>query len=891
MSALPKIMQKTGPPRGGHSVRGKSSDSIRKMAVLFTDVVGSSKYFKTFGDLAGREMLRKHQDLASQPIIEHGGAVVKVLGDSVMAYFTEPGEALKAAVKIQQKFQRNNNGKELKNQIRVRIGLHYGEGIVEKGDIYGDVVNITAKFIPLVQGDEIAISQELHDQMRHVTWAKFERMKPNSTKEILRKLVIYRVLWDENASLDPSLMTVLILRPAWNIAKENFEDVWKNLLQNKDCLWPQTPFRHFAQSDGSLVVFLKKPSIAPSIASNALLFLKKNLARDALPVPPIQILIDTGQFLRAGEPDLARFDSTWGVVKPGEISVSSSAYGGITVPEGYGVIQPGNGSVSPYYRLVSNDADQEDDALLFLFQNAMVRGQYEPCFYCGDQRHRACDCPSKQLSESALGLERLGYMPMEKINEIFFGYLNAAHPFSSMAKQNTNAALDPEAVAGFAFFELKKVFQLRFLRALWNSQSNHWNMVQTQTDDPERGGLIWIGQDCIRVSNLQQAATVLENALIKFPGDFRALCAKGFLCVEQNELQKAKRFFKMALENADTTPRKIFAGFLLARAHELCGEARRADDHIRKILFMDSLCNEALYLDMVSKFKNGHYSDAVRRLKKLIDSNRKYFIASLIDPALGKYSNRIHPVLKEIMDKARNQGTKLSMRATEEMAVIERILGGDASEMRTPRSYMEKIKELSQTDGYFNHLDIIYYATAIIQSAERSHERGRKKLLKAHGRLDSRIRACKKIARRYPYPALMGSLPMDIERAEKEIGQIREVIKRNLLEDFKQNLAKAKELSRDMDRIEHKIRRLEGMRRWIAFGVDFSKKALVLEGSIAFISLLLFPIVGHYLNFLIPELSFSPSNIWKYQKGVLFLGGGVGLFLAFLMSARKLGDN
>ena len=79
-----------------------SRGGIQKIAVLFTDIVGSTRYFKDQGDLAGRRMLQYHQEIASQPIVEHSGLVVKTLGDSVMAYFSNPKEAVKAAIRIQQ---------------------------------------------------------------------------------------------------------------------------------------------------------------------------------------------------------------------------------------------------------------------------------------------------------------------------------------------------------------------------------------------------------------------------------------------------------------------------------------------------------------------------------------------------------------------------------------------------------------------------------------------------------------------------------------------------------------------------------------------------------------------------------------------------------------------
>ena len=122
-------------------------DSLKKMAVLFTDIVASSNYFKTYGDIAGRRMLQRHQDLASPIIAEFEGTLVKCLGDSLMAYYLNPTEALKSAIKIQQRFKRHNDTSDKKDQIHIRICIHFDEGIIEEEDIFGDVVNMSAKVI------------------------------------------------------------------------------------------------------------------------------------------------------------------------------------------------------------------------------------------------------------------------------------------------------------------------------------------------------------------------------------------------------------------------------------------------------------------------------------------------------------------------------------------------------------------------------------------------------------------------------------------------------------------------------------------------------------------------------------------------------------------------
>jgi len=119
--------------------------SIKKIAVLFTDIIGSTPFFKSHGNLAGRKMLQQHEDIVSKAITEFGGIVVKNIGDSILAYFVNPQEATKVAIRIQKEFNRYNKQKDTEHEIHVRIGIHFDEGIVEDKDIFGNAVNIASK--------------------------------------------------------------------------------------------------------------------------------------------------------------------------------------------------------------------------------------------------------------------------------------------------------------------------------------------------------------------------------------------------------------------------------------------------------------------------------------------------------------------------------------------------------------------------------------------------------------------------------------------------------------------------------------------------------------------------------------------------------------------------
>ncbi|MDY6973379.1 MAG: adenylate/guanylate cyclase domain-containing protein [Thermodesulfobacteriota bacterium] len=73
----------------------------KQVTVLFTDICGYTKYMDTRGDVNGRAMLQKHNDIAMPLIEKHDGMVIKTIGDAIMATFSNPLVAVKSSMAIQ----------------------------------------------------------------------------------------------------------------------------------------------------------------------------------------------------------------------------------------------------------------------------------------------------------------------------------------------------------------------------------------------------------------------------------------------------------------------------------------------------------------------------------------------------------------------------------------------------------------------------------------------------------------------------------------------------------------------------------------------------------------------------------------------------------------------
>lgn len=109
--------------------------SKRPMAVMFTDIEGSTRIFEQFGDIHGRETIEA-QNLMLFPIIQtYGGKVVKTIGDAIMAYFETAEQSVRASIGMQNALLNHNrqNAEEL-SQIHIRIGVHFGTGLRKRQD-------------------------------------------------------------------------------------------------------------------------------------------------------------------------------------------------------------------------------------------------------------------------------------------------------------------------------------------------------------------------------------------------------------------------------------------------------------------------------------------------------------------------------------------------------------------------------------------------------------------------------------------------------------------------------------------------------------------------------------------------------------------------------------
>jgi class 3 adenylate cyclase len=117
--------------------------------LLLSDVVDSTSLVRQLGDVAWREMLSSHYEMARAQLENHGGREVKTTGDGVLATFDGPAHALHCAEAIRQRT----------GQLQIRVGVHVGEIEVVGGDVRGIAVHEVARIMGEAEAGEILVSE------------------------------------------------------------------------------------------------------------------------------------------------------------------------------------------------------------------------------------------------------------------------------------------------------------------------------------------------------------------------------------------------------------------------------------------------------------------------------------------------------------------------------------------------------------------------------------------------------------------------------------------------------------------------------------------------------------------------------------------------------------
>jgi adenylate cyclase len=174
----------------------------RKLAaILYADVAGYSRLTGDDEDATHRT-LSIYLDLITQTINTRNGKVMHFAGDAVLAKFDAVVDALSSATEIQEMLAIQNENLTDDRRVYFRIGINLGDVIEDRGDIYGDGVNIAARLESLANPGGICISEAVRSAIKDKLNVSYEEMGEQTLKNIEEPVRAFRVQSDTNSKID-----------------------------------------------------------------------------------------------------------------------------------------------------------------------------------------------------------------------------------------------------------------------------------------------------------------------------------------------------------------------------------------------------------------------------------------------------------------------------------------------------------------------------------------------------------------------------------------------------------------------------------------------------------------------------------------------------------------
>jgi class 3 adenylate cyclase len=168
---------------------------LTSLTFLFTDLKGSTELYDRVGDLAAYDLVRAHFRVLHEIVAAEAGAVVKTIGDAVMATFPTPDRALAAALRMRQSVR------GIKDDLMIKIGIHEGPCLVvtlnDRLDYFGQTVNIAARVQGLADSQAVLVTKPVVDNPQVSKILETSNLAPAAQDATLRglsdKVTIYQI--------------------------------------------------------------------------------------------------------------------------------------------------------------------------------------------------------------------------------------------------------------------------------------------------------------------------------------------------------------------------------------------------------------------------------------------------------------------------------------------------------------------------------------------------------------------------------------------------------------------------------------------------------------------------------------------------------------------------
>src|SRR5215813_8724933 len=171
----------------------KERTQRRLAAIMAADVVGYSRLME-HDEERTHAVFRLCHAVIKEIVTNHRGRIFGGAGDSIMVEFASPVEAARAGVDIQHRLAEQML--DLPNDLRMqfRIGINLGDVMADRGELFGDGVNIAARLQALADPGGLCISESVYQHVEGKLDLVFDDLGAHEVKNIAKPIRVFRVL-------------------------------------------------------------------------------------------------------------------------------------------------------------------------------------------------------------------------------------------------------------------------------------------------------------------------------------------------------------------------------------------------------------------------------------------------------------------------------------------------------------------------------------------------------------------------------------------------------------------------------------------------------------------------------------------------------------------------
>jgi adenylate cyclase len=166
-----------------------------ELAVLFADVVGSTRLYERMGDQRARDMVSLCIEVMRGATEQFGGTVIKTMGDEVMATFPSADEALNAAAQMQKQIGAHTQLRVDGQPVAIRVGCHFGAVVLEHHDVFGATVHTANRMTSQAKAGQIITTEATVAQLNGPWRSACRLIDSAPIKGQRNEVPLYEVLW------------------------------------------------------------------------------------------------------------------------------------------------------------------------------------------------------------------------------------------------------------------------------------------------------------------------------------------------------------------------------------------------------------------------------------------------------------------------------------------------------------------------------------------------------------------------------------------------------------------------------------------------------------------------------------------------------------------------